>query len=66
LSDEAKALREALANADDSQLDQFLHGYALGTIAGHLIAAMTPGMRAGFFQSMRAQYPEARVVGGVS
>lgn len=62
----AAELRDALEGASDEALDRFLAAHALGTIAGHLIAQMTPEGRFGFFAAMRELYPEARDGGGGS
>lgn len=52
------ALREQLQYRSDEDLQAFLVSYAHGHAAAALIASMTPEARAGFFASMRAQYPE--------
>lgn len=52
------ALRKLLLDSTDDDLERFLSGHAVGTIAGHLVAEMPPEVRRSFLQQMAVQYPD--------
>lgn len=50
-------MRARLANASDDDLDKFLAGHAIGTIAEHLVSLLSSEQRLAFFAQMRLKYP---------
>jgi hypothetical protein len=62
----ADQLRQSLAHASDEDLDQFLSGYAVATIAEHLIGLLSVESRMAFFAVMRDKYPAEAGRAGVT
>jgi len=60
----ADHLRQSLAHASDEDLDKFLAGHAVATVAEHLISLLNPEARLAFFAAMRAKYPAEAGRGG--
>jgi hypothetical protein len=58
-ADIAQLMKETVAACQTpEELDRFLAGYVMGTVAGHFVDAMTaPGQRAAWVQQMREKYP---------